>query len=75
MQFCKDLIFKLGRPIVSTSANLSGEPTPKRFSEIPPEIKEAVDFVVPPSLDVESTGKASQIIRIGLRGEVEIIRK
>ena len=75
MQFCKDLIFKLGRPIVSTSANLSGEPTPKRFSEIPQEIKDAVDFVIPPSLDTESTGKASQIIRIGLRGEVEIIRK
>ena len=72
--FCKDLIFKLGRPIVSTSANLSGEPTPKRFSEIPQEIKDAVDFVVPLSVDTDSTGKASQIIKVALDGQVEIIR-
>ena len=72
--FCKDLSFKLGRPVVSTSANISGEPTPARFSEIPQEIKDAVDFVVPPSIDTASTGKASQIIKIGMDGEVEIIR-
>ena len=72
--FCKDLAFKLGRPVVSTSANISGEPTPVRFSDIPQEIKDAVDFVVPPSIDTDSTGKASQIIKIGLDGEVEIIR-
>lgn len=74
MDFCKELIFKLGRPIVSTSANISGEPAPRRFTEIAPEIKEGVDFVVPPSIDTQSTGKASQIIKLGLRGEVEIIR-
>jgi L-threonylcarbamoyladenylate synthase len=73
--WCKQLVFKLGRPIVSTSANLSGEPTPLRFSEIDPAIKEAVDFVVPPSADTQSTGKASQILKVGLRGEIEIIRK
>ena len=72
--FCKDLAFKLGRPLVSTSANISGEPTPKRFSEIPQELKDAVDFVVPPSFDTASTGQASQIIKVGLDGEVEIIR-
>ena len=44
------------------------------FKEIPQEIRSAVDYVVPPSMDRESTGKASQIIRLGLRGEVEIIR-
>ena len=75
MDWCRDLVFKLGRPIVSTSANISGEPTPQRFSEIPQEIKDAVDFVVPPSVDTESTGKASQILKVGLRGEIEIIRK
>lgn len=74
-EWCKNLIFKLGRPIVSTSANISGEPTPKRFTEIPQEIKDAVDFVVPPSADKESTGKASQIIKVGLAGEIEIIRR
>ena len=75
MDWCKDLVFKLGRPIVSTSANISGEPTPQRFSDIPQEIKDAVDFVVPPSVDTQSTGKASQILKVGLRGEIEIIRK
>ena len=72
--FCRDLAFKFGRPLVSTSANISGEPTPARFSDIPEEIKDAVDFVVPPSFDTESTGKASQIIKVGMDGEVEIIR-
>jgi len=75
MDWCRDLVFKLGRPIVSTSANISGEPTPQRFSEIPQEIKDAVDYVVPPSIDTQSTGKASQILKVGLRGEIEIIRK
>ena len=75
MDWCKQLVFKLGRPIVSTSANISGEPTPERFSEIDPAIKEAVDFVVPPSVDTQSTGKASQILKVGLKGEIEIIRK
>ena len=75
MEWCRQLVYKLGRPIVSTSANISGEPTPQRFSEIPQEIKDAVDFVVPPSVDTESTGKASQILKLGLRGEIEIIRK
>ena len=72
--FCRELAFKLGRPVVSTSANISGEPTPRRFSEIPQEIKDAVDFVVPPSFDTESTGKASQIIKVAPDGQVEIIR-
>jgi len=73
--WCRNVAAKLGRPLVSTSANISGEPTPQRFSEIPQEIKDAVDFVVPPSVDTQSTGKASQILKLGLRGEIEIIRK
>lgn len=75
MDWCKQLVFRLGRPIVSTSANISGEPTPQRFSDIPQELKDAVDFVVPPSVDTQSTGKASQILKLGLKGEIEIIRK
>ena len=74
-EFCMGLVRKLRRPLVSTSANISGEPTPLRFSEIDPAIKQAADFVVPPSFDTASTGKPSQILKVGLRGEIEIIRK
>ena len=74
MEFCRNLIFKLGRPIVSTSANISGEAAPAKFTEIPETIKEAVDYIVKPSLEKGSTGLASQIIKVGLRGEIEIIR-
>ncbi len=75
MDWCRQLVFKLGRPIVSTSANLSGEPTPQRFTDIPQAIKDAVDYVVPPSVDTQSSGRASQILKVGLKGEIEIIRK
>ena len=72
--FCVQLIRRLRRPLVSTSANISGEETPTCFAEISPEIVEAVDYVVPAALERDSTGRASQIIKLGLRGEVEIIR-
>ena len=73
-EFCVKLVRKLRRPLVSTSANISGEPTPSCFAEISPEISGAVDYGVPAALERESTGRASQIIKLGLRGEVEIIR-
>lgn len=74
MEFCKEMAGKLARPVVSTSANISGQPAPRKFKDIPEEIKEAVDYVVNPRLEAGATGEASQIIKIGLRGEVEIIR-
>ena len=73
-EFCVQLVRRLRRPLVSTSANISGEDTPACFAEISPEIIEAVDYVVPAALEKDSTGRASQIIKLGLRGEVEIIR-
>lgn len=73
--FCRDLVCRLGRPMVSTSANISGNPTPKTFKDIEPEIKEGADYVVAPSLGAGATGTASQIIKLGLGGEVEIIRQ
>ena len=72
--FCVQLVRKLRRPLVSTSANISGEETPTCFAEISPEIVSAVDYVVPAALERDSTGRASQIIKLGLRGEVQIIR-
>ena len=74
MDFCKELIGKLGRPIVSTSANISGEPTPQTFEDVPEEIKNAVDFVVDPKLEAGATGLASQIIKVEIDGQVIIIR-
>ena len=71
---CIDLCRRLGRPVVSTSANVSGEPSPKTFAEIPDEIKDAVDYIVDPELEKGSTGKASQIIKVGLDGQIKIIR-
>ena len=75
MDFCQQLISRFGRPIVSTSANISGEPTPKNYSEISDEILSAVDHIVDPSLERGSTGRSSSIIKVGLDYSIEIIRK
>lgn len=75
MDFCTQLVAKLGRPIVSTSANISGETTPKNYAEISEEIKSAVDHVVEPSLEKGATGQSSSIIKVGLDYSIEIIRK
>ena len=69
-----DMIRHLGRPVVSTSANVSGEPSPKRFADIPEAIRAAVDYIVDPALEASSTGLASQIIKLSLSGEVQILR-
>ena len=75
MDFCQQLVAKLGRPIVSTSANISGEPTPKKYDEITAAVRDAVDYIVDPSLEKASTGAASSIIKVGLDYSIEIIRK
>ena len=72
--FCRELVRRLRRPLVSTSANISGEPTPATFGQIPDEIKAAVDYVVPKPFGYGATGRSSQIIKLGLGGEVEILR-
>ncbi len=73
--FCFSLVRAFGRPLVSTSANISGEPTPKCFSEISPAIRSAVDYTVDPSLEGDATGKASSIIKISPDSSVQILRK
>ena len=72
--FCRELVRRLRRPLVSTSANISGEPTPASFAEISEEIKSAVDYVVPKPFGYGATGRSSQIIKLGLDGEVQILR-
>ena len=75
MDFCQQLVAKFGRPIVSTSANISGEPTPKKFAEISEAIRDAVDYIVDPALERGATGHSSSIIKVGLDYSIEIIRK
>ena len=72
--FCRELVRRLRRPLVSTSANISGEPTPASFAEISEEIKSAVDYVVPKPFGAGASGRSSQIIKLGLDGEVQILR-
>lgn len=73
-QFCQQLIKKFKRPIVSTSANIAGEPTPGSFSEISELILKGVDYVV--NLEQKKTNKSpSTIIKLGNDGTVKIIRK
>ena len=73
-QWLTEFVHRFGRPLVSTSANISGDPSPGNFAEISQAIKDGVDYIVDPSLEKESTGKSSQIIKVGLDGEVKIIR-
>ena len=72
--FTKRLIQKFKKPIVSTSANISGEKTAQNFSEISNEIIEAVDYIVQYRQDDLSKAQASNIIKLGVNGEINIIR-
>ena len=75
-EFCEKLIKKLKKPLVSTSANISGEPSPKDFDSISNEILKAVDHVVHlPTFKSQSNNIASSIVKLGLNGEIDIIRK
>jgi len=73
-RFCMELLKAFKRPIVSTSANISGEPTPKSFAEISEEVRQGVDLIIDPSEEGETTGRASQIIKVDIDGSVKIIR-
>ncbi|OFY42422.1 MAG: threonylcarbamoyl-AMP synthase [Bacteroidetes bacterium GWF2_40_14] len=72
--FCQQLISKFRRPIVSTSANISGENAPSGYHDISDEIINSVDWIADPMLEEGSTGKPSSIIMLGLGGEIKIIR-
>lgn len=73
-EFCQLLLRRFGRPIVSTSANISGEKTPKGLNEVVQEIVDGVDYVVNPRFQGHPTGKPSSIIAFGEGGEVRVIR-
>lgn len=72
--FCSKLMDKIKCGLVSTSANISGQESPKSFKDISTEIIQAVDYVVDLP-DTSANNKPSQIIKIGANSEVTIIRK
>lgn len=73
--FCQALLRKFGKPIVSTSANISGEQTAKRLKDVAQEIVDGVDYVVNPRFEGKPTLKPSSIIAFGEGSEIEIIRQ
>jgi len=73
--FCRELIKRFRKPVVSTSANLHDEPPPSCFAEIGKPILQGVDYTVIWRQDDTTRATPSDIIRIGPGGEVEILRK
>ena len=74
-EFCKHLIKRYRKPIVSTSANISGHPTPLSFGQIPVEIKNAVDYIVKYRQEEMNTTPASSVVKFGKDGSLRVIRE
>lgn len=72
--FSKKLCERMRRPIVSTSANISGKASPVQFSEISKEIKQGVDYIVKYRQEEKQKSAPSSIIKLGLSGEIKVIR-
>ena len=68
------LCARLKRPLVSTSANISGEPTARCFADISDEIKQAVDYIIPLRQNETANPAPSGIIKVGDGGEIKVIR-
>lgn len=73
-KFSAELIRRFRKPIVSTSANISGKPSPQNFSEISEEIKSGVDYVVEFRQEEMNNPAPSSIIKLGVGGEIQILR-
>ena len=73
--FCKKLITKLNRPIVSTSANFSGEKSPMSFSEISPLLIKQVDAIAEENQEQKSQWEGSSVIRVWQDGRIKVIRE
>ena len=74
-EFSNQLCFRFRKAIVSTSANVSGEPSPATFAEISDEIKQSVDYIVQSRRNEKPVSKPSSVIKLGRGGEVKIIRE
>lgn len=73
--FCQQLVQRFRKPIVSTSANISGQPTPKFFDEISEDVKSAVNYVVDLEQEDRNPKQPSTIVKLGPGGQFEFIRK
>ncbi|MFN3020774.1 L-threonylcarbamoyladenylate synthase [Chryseobacterium sp. TY3] len=73
--FCKKLISKLNKPIVSTSANISGDKSPLTFSDISQEIIDAVDYAVEENREKISKYSGSSVIKIWKNGQIKVLRE
>ncbi|MGL5937931.1 MAG: L-threonylcarbamoyladenylate synthase [Phocaeicola sp.] len=74
-RFSKEICYRYRKAIVSTSANISGTPSPNSFAEISDEIKKSVDYIVKYRQSETSNAKPSSIIKLGKGGEVKVIRE
>lgn len=74
-EFCEQLIQRFRKPIVSTSANLSGEPSPANFSKIDAELINGVDYVVDLEQDLSAEKRPSTIMKLDPDGSFKFIRK
>ncbi|MGN6477397.1 MAG: L-threonylcarbamoyladenylate synthase [Flavipsychrobacter sp.] len=72
--FCKALIKRFRKPIVSTSANISGDPTPAIYNQVSEEIRSGVDYIVQYRRDDEAISPPSRLIKITDDGEITILR-
>lgn len=73
--YCKKLISKLNKPLVSTSANLSGQKSPMKFSDISDEIKNSVDYIVENNHDKVSEFSGSSVIKVWNDNQIKILRE
>jgi len=73
-EFCQQLISRFKKPLVSTSANVSSQPSPQYFDQIEDIIRNNVDYIVNLRQNDHTPAIPSSIIKIGLRGEIQIIR-
>lgn len=74
-KFSNELCKRFRKPLVSTSANISGRPSPRNYEEISEEIKNGVDYIVKYRQQEQNIHTASSIIKLGTSGQIQIIRE
>ncbi|WDF68158.1 L-threonylcarbamoyladenylate synthase [Sphingobacterium oryzagri] len=73
--FCEQLLQRFRKPIISTSANISGDASPKSFDDISAQLIHGVDYVVAYGQHEKSDGKSSTVMKIDPSGKFEFLRK